>query len=66
MADELKITVTDIRESHCAIGLYGWCKRNGIDFRKLMDDGIDAEVLLATGDELARKVVERVREKRNG
>lgn len=39
-----------------------WAKRNGIDFKDFMRNGIDAEVLTATGDGLALRLVAWARE----
>jgi hypothetical protein len=34
-----------------------WCAANGIDWRAFTRDGVPQEVLTATGDELAARVV---------
>lgn len=54
------ITITDIRlTGHCVSGTRDWFKAYGLDFRDFIRNGIDAEVLLATGDALAQQVVDR-------
>lgn len=65
MADEI-ITINDIRRAgHCVNGARSWFSLHGLDFRKFVREGISAETLLATGDQLAFDVVNRRRE-RNG
>lgn len=54
------ITITDIRNAgHCVAGARSWAKAYDIDFRDFLKNGIDADVLLATGDAMAVQVVER-------
>lgn len=63
------ITITDIRlAGHCVAGSRDWFAAYGLDFRDFIRNGIDAEVLLATGDALAEQVIERKieRESTNG
>lgn len=48
----------------CAPSSRAWAKRNGLDFRAFVRDGIDAEVLLATGDGFALKLVDWARQRR--
>jgi hypothetical protein len=38
-----------------------FAERNGLDMRQFAREGIDAEVLLATGDAMAVKMVDYVR-----
>lgn len=38
-----------------------WFKRQGLDFRDFIRNGIDAEILLATGDGMAIALVEWAR-----
>lgn len=42
----------------CLASSRAWCEANGIDWRDFTRNGVDAEVLLATGDPLARRLVE--------
>lgn len=58
MADPLILTMDDLRRHHCVSGIRRWFAANGLDFRDFVQKGIDAEVLLATGDALAVAVVE--------
>jgi hypothetical protein len=61
VADEI-ITITDIiKAGICASGARRWFDEHGLDFRAFLKDGISAETLLATGDGMARLVVERRR-----
>jgi hypothetical protein len=53
------ITVTDIRkQGYCVSGIRSWFATHGLDFRLLLQQGVESDKLLATNDELARKVVE--------
>lgn len=48
-----KVTMSEIRElRYCASGAKTWCERYGFDFRELVRDGLDADAVAATGDEL--------------
>jgi hypothetical protein len=61
------ITITDVRMAGlCASGARRWFEAYGLDFRDFVTNGIDAEVLLATGDAYALRVVEFTRSRRNG
>lgn len=63
------VTITDIRlAGHCVSGARQWFNQYGLDFRDFIKNGIDAEVLLATGDALAKQVIDRKieRESANG
>lgn len=65
----MRITITDIRlAGHCVSGTREWFAAYNLDFRDFIRNGIDADVLLATGDGLAVQVVERKieRESANG
>jgi hypothetical protein len=59
------ITITDIRAAgHCARGARRWFEEHGIDFRRVVREGIPASELLATGDAIGIQVVERTLERR--
>lgn len=54
------ITITDIRNAgHCVAGARAWAKAYDLDFRDFLKNGIDADVVLATGDAMAIQIVER-------
>lgn len=54
------ITISDIRKAgHCVSGAREWAHAYDIDFRDFIRNGIDSEVLLATGDAMAQQVVDR-------
>lgn len=54
----LIITITDIRRAgYCTRGARGWFEGYGLDFRAVIQNGIAADDLLATGDAHAAKVV---------
>lgn len=51
---------------YCARGARRWFDRMGLDWPAFVRDGIDAEVLLATGDAMAARLVQHVMDKDNG
>jgi len=52
------IRVGDITKAgYCAAGQRRWFEAHGLDFRAFVKDGIDAAILLATGDPMAERVV---------
>lgn len=62
-----RITIEDIRAAgHCVLGARDWFRQHGLSFAEFLRDGADAEVLLATGDALAERVVTRARERADG
>lgn len=59
---EERITISDIRKAgHCVSGAKRWFEGHHLDFRAFLKDGIDAETLLATGDQLAQDVINHKR-----
>lgn len=57
---EVMVTIRHARAlGYCARGVRAWCARYGIDYRRLLADGVPADELIATGDELGRRVVEQ-------
>jgi hypothetical protein len=50
---------------YCAKGMRYFAKKNSLDMAEFIANGLDEDVLLATGDDTARKVVEIAR-KENG
>lgn len=62
----MQITITDIRNAgHCVAGARAWFRSYDLDFRGFLKNGIDSEVLLATGDGLAEQVIQRKIEREN-
>lgn len=54
----LIIRVGDIRASGiCLQGARGWFRRQGLDWQLFLAQGLPAEVLAATGDALALRVI---------
>jgi len=51
---------------YCIKGIKEFCKRHNIDFRNFVTHGIDADVLVKTGDAMALRVVEHIRGETNG
>lgn len=43
---------------YCNRGLMAWFKVRGIAWQSVLDDGVDADVLRATGDAMAIRAVE--------
>jgi hypothetical protein len=54
------IPVPGRRDGYCVVGCRAFAERNGLDMKQFAREGIDAEVLLATGDAMAVKIVEYV------
>lgn len=52
------------RGGFCAPNARAWAARYGLDFRAFVRHGIDADVLLATGDGFAVRLVEWARQRR--
>lgn len=60
----MRITINDIRKTgHCVAGIRTWFTLHGLDFKTFLQEGLPASVLLDTGDELARDVVAKVKER---
>jgi len=55
----MQITMADVRASKmCANGTRKFCEKHGIDWKGAVKQGyIDADVLIATGDAMALRVV---------
>lgn len=70
----MKITVEHLHSVPTWTGRQGYCHRQSrafflehdLDWQSFLQDGIDEELLLATGDALAIKLVEYAREVANG
>ncbi|HGB3471683.1 TPA: hypothetical protein ACIVB1_001973 [Salmonella enterica subsp. diarizonae serovar 61:l,v:z35] len=60
----LQVTLVHIRQAgYCPQGARQFARRYGLDFRQFIRDGyIDSEILLATGDALAVRLVEYARQ----
>ncbi len=56
--DPLIIRVGDIRASGiCLQGARGWFRRQGLDWQEFLAQGLPEDVLAATGDALALRVI---------
>lgn len=56
------ITMDHVRHIHyCSSGVKLFSKRHGIDLAEFCKNGVDEEVLLATGDQMAIDLVEDAR-----
>lgn len=52
------VTLADLRAARlCFAGARPWFRRHGLDWQGFLARGLDAEVLRATGDPLALRVV---------
>jgi len=51
----------EMQPRYCANGSRRWFARMGLDWAAFVRDGIDADVLEATGDAMALKLVDTVR-----
>ena len=59
---EIIITIAHVRAAGlCVNGTRVWFARHDLDFRAFLREGCTAETLLATGDAMALRVVERAR-----
>lgn len=47
--------------SYCNPGARRWFKLHGLDWNEFIRDGVDSEVLIATGDAMAFAVVEEAK-----
>lgn len=63
MNGRIIVTIAHVRAAgYCVNGTRAWFRRHGLDFRKFLREGCDADVLLATGDAMAQRVVEIARQ----
>ena len=59
MSTETVITIDHVRAvGLCVNGTRTWFAHHDLDFRGFLRDGLDAYTLLATGDAMARRVVD--------
>lgn len=57
-----RITIDHVRAAGlCVHGARTWFARHALDFRAFLQQGLDADTLLATGDAMAERVVEFAR-----
>lgn len=49
------------RSGFCARGAREWARRHGVDWASFVRDGVEADVLLATGDAMALRLVQHAR-----
>ena len=62
MKTNVIVTIDDVRAvGLCVNGTRVWFARHDLDFRAFLREGCTAETLLATGDAMALRVVERAR-----
>jgi hypothetical protein len=57
-----RVRMEDLRSlRYCAGGVRSWCQRYGFDLRQLCGEGLDADAVEATGDELGIRAAEAAR-----
>lgn len=62
MNADVTVTIDDVRAvGLCVNGTRVWFARHDLDFRAFLREGCAADTLLATGDAMALRVVERAR-----
>lgn len=53
------VKLEHVRQVHfCSRGVRAFCERHNLDWNKFIKEGLPEEVILATGDHMAREVVE--------
>lgn len=58
MSETLIVRAEDIRAARlCFQGARPWFRRHGLDWQSFLAEGLPAEVLAATGDALALRVI---------
>jgi len=63
---ELIITMRDVRAAKgCSRGARAFCLRHGYSWTKFLEEGVPADLLLATGDAMAINIVEVARGRRS-
>ena len=59
------VTIRDLRSAlYCSRGSREFFARHNLDWNAFLHEGIDEQLLLATGDEMARRIVEVARGRR--
>lgn len=63
---ELIVTHADMRSiGYCNRGAREWFARHSLDWSHFIDEGLPADVLLATGDSMAQDVVQVAQQRMN-
>lgn len=58
------VTMTDLRQiGMCSSGAWAFCNKWGFDYNDFLENGIDANLILATNDGMGAEVVEHVKNK---
>jgi len=55
------VTGLNASSGYCLSGARAWCARNGLDWKAFCREGFAEEILVATGDPLALRLVEHAR-----
>lgn len=57
----MRITMTDLRQiGMCSSGAWAFCNKWGFDYKDFLENGIDAELIRATGDGMGLEVIAHV------
>lgn len=60
----VRVNISDVMAAgFCVRGIRDWFRKNSLNFKHFMKHGEDADVLLATGDPLAERAVEKARQR---
>jgi hypothetical protein len=66
MDEALIVTINDIRKTgHCVRGIRQWFSLHNLDFADFLNHGISASDLIATGDQLAADVIDKIKGQRS-
>ena len=64
MSETLIVRAEDLRAARlCFQGARPWFRRHGLDWQAFLAEGLPAEVLAATGDALALRVIAEARKR---
>jgi hypothetical protein len=62
MTDIVKVRMLHVRKVHmCSSGSRDFFKKHNLDWQKFLDEGLDSDIIEATGDPMALSVVEVAR-----
>ncbi len=63
----LIVTIEDVRQAGlCIPGARLWCRRHGIDWHRLLTEGVEASRLIETRDAMAARAVETAQRRHHG
>ena len=63
----MRIDINDARKAgFCVAGVRSWFHTHELNFADFLKNGIEEDIFLAQGDDLAQRVVDLKRERENG